>query len=250
MKVATKLLCAMIVATILCAAMATTAFAAETGNLGLNVANGEDGNTLVTVVADTTISSGQLEIYYDANVLTYVGVRVNSISVDVYAVNTETAGIIKLAWVAPGAYDAANAADLITIQFQSKSQNATVTLSGKVYDADGALVNILGARDTSALEKAIAKAESLDPSRYTEESFAAVKTATQEAKAVLADTGASQAELDAAAKNLNDAIAALKKVGGDSADTGDNILPVMGMMLLSACGMAACLITKKGWWAK
>jgi Putative glycosyl hydrolase of unknown function (DUF1680). len=62
--------------------------------------------------------------------------------------------------------------------------------------------------DTSALEKAIADANKIDKSVYTEDSYAKVQAALEAAKK--ADK-TSQSAVDAAVKNLRDAIAGLKK---------------------------------------
>jgi hypothetical protein len=112
-------------------------------------------------------------------------------------------------------------------------------------------VDIISELNVQDLKKAMDKAEKLDGRNYTEESFAAVEKALKEAEAVLADPDATQEEIDAATKRLNDAMQALVKDQSGSADTGDNILPITGMMLFSA---AAVVLTvagkKKGWWAR
>ena len=64
-------------------------------------------------------------------------------------------------------------------------------------------------KDTSKLIRAITKANCLDKSKYTEESYAAVEEALANAKAVLADPYAKQQDVDQAAKALNDAMDAL-----------------------------------------
>ena len=252
MKIARKMLCAMIVVIALCAMLVTPAFAAETGNLWLNVAGAEQANTTIVVCADTTVTNGMVELRYDSSKLTYRSVTVSEEYVSVVAVNTDTEGVVKIAWVAPGYYETdGTETALINVLFEGVASADEIFVSGNVYDAEGQLVNILSARDTSALEEAIAKAEKLDEKAYTEESFAAVEKALEEAKAVLANPEATQEELDAAAKKLNDAMADLVKVSDGSADTGDTIAPVAAMLLLSGAAMAVCLVSnKKGWWAK
>lgn len=184
MKVARKLLCALVVVTLLCAMMATTAFAAETGNMWLKVV-GESRKTVVTVVADTTVTNGQVELHYNASKLTYTGVTVDDRYVDVYAVNADTPGVIKIAWVAPDAYADNGVTALISLSFTGKSSAGAFSISGSAFDAAGTQLTIVNKDDTG------------------------------------------------------------------SADTGDSILPVMGLMLLSVSAMAVCLVSKqKGWWAK
>lgn len=248
MKNARKMLCAMIVVIALCALLVTPAFAAETGNMWLNVAEAQ-ANTNVVVCADTTVTNGQVELRYDSSKLTFRSVTTNDAYVSVVAVNTDTEGVVKIAWVAPGYYEAegTNMA-LITVLFEGVAGADEIFVTGNVYDAEGQLVNILSARDTSALEEAIAKAEGLDEKDYTEESYAAVEEALEEAKKVLADPDATQEELDAAVEKLNDAMDALVKDG--NAETGDGIASVIAVALLSAA-MTVCLVSnKKGWCAK
>ena len=93
--------------------------------------------------------------------------------------------------------------------------------------------------DTSELEKAIVKAEGLDESNYTKTSFKDVTKALKNAKSVLADSNATQEEVDAAAKALNDAISALELLSESNPSTG--IEPMMNaiivMVVLSAAGI-------------
>ena len=65
--------------------------------------------------------------------------------------------------------------------------------------------------DKTALQQAIAAAEGMDKSKYTDDSVAAVNSALDAAKQVNADADATQAEVDSAAKALNDALKALKE---------------------------------------
>ncbi len=253
MRVAKKLLCALIVVAALCTMMATTAFAAESGNLWLNVTGEAQKRTTVVVCADTTVTNGMVELRYDSSKLTYDSVTVSEAYVSVFAVNADTEGVIKIAWVAPGAYETdGTGIALINVHFKGEAGDSLVTVSGNVYDVDGQLMDIINPLDTAALEAAIAKAEKLDKKDYTAESYAPVAEALTEAKAVLADSGATQEEVDAATKKLNDAMAGLVKGGDDSADTGDNIVPVLVVLLLSATAAVVLILVgkKKGWWGK
>lgn len=77
--------------------------------------------------------------------------------------------------------------------------------------------------DRTALDKAIAGAEALDLTPYTAQTAKAVTDALAAAKAL--PLTATQAEMDAAAKALNDAVAALETKPGSTTDTekpGDN----------------------------
>lgn len=185
MKAARKLICVLVMVTVLCAMLATAAFAAEDGNMWLQTGEGEDGKPVVTIVADTTVTNGQVELRYDAKKLTYADVTVSEEFVDVYAVNTDTPGVIKIAWVAPGAYTTEGDTALIQVSFTGKLGAKAVSISGDAYDAEGNPVTMTVKEDDS------------------------------------------------------------------SADTGDSIAPIMGLMLLSAAAMAVCVVcNKKGWWVK
>lgn len=120
--------------------------------------------------------------------------------------------------------------------------------------------------DRTALDKAIADAEALDLNQYTDETAKAVSDALAAAKAL--SLTAAQAEMDAAAKALNDAIDALEKKSGSTTDpekpgdntdtekpdngtteppkTGDTatVLPI-ALLVLSGSAAALMLTTKK-----
>lgn len=190
MKAVRKLLCVLMMVTMLCTMMAATAFAAEDGRMWLRVEEPAEGDAVITIVADTTVTNGHVELRYDAENLTYTGVSVTEEFVDVYAVNTDTPGVIEIAWVAPGAYEAKDEDALILVSFTGDVSTRKLSVAGKAYGAAGAEVKLLS-------------------SIQTENGFE------------------------------------------DSADTGDSILPVVALMLLSATAMAFCLVSnRKGWWAK
>lgn len=72
-----------------------------------------------------------------------------------------------------------------------------------------AIDGLLGHADYSKLQAAVDEAEAADPEGYTPESYSAYYNAVQAAKAVLANPDATQAEVDAALKAVNDAKDAL-----------------------------------------
>ncbi len=97
------------------------------------------------------------------------------------------------------------------------------------------------------LNKAYLKAMALDKDLYTEDSFAHVDAALAVVMAYLETPGTAE-EMQAAADALNDAIRNLE-LNPDSPDTGNFLtVPVMLLMVLSACGIVAvaALISKKG----
>lgn len=95
--------------------------------------------------------------------------------------------------------------------------------------------------DTGELEKAIDLAEGLDEDKYTEDSFADVEEALEEAKDVLENENATQEEVDAAAKKLNDAIAALVLAGSNKPNSGDssNLARPVILAIVAILGIAA-----------
>jgi hypothetical protein len=100
--------------------------------------------------------------------------------------------------------------------------------------------------DTTALEQAIAAAKAVNKDKYTDETVAALENALAAAEAVLADSLASQEEVDAAAQALRDAIKALKAVDIGNAETGDNGVAIFGMLaVLSALAMTAMVVNKR-----
>lgn len=74
--------------------------------------------------------------------------------------------------------------------------------------------------DTTALQEAVKKAESLDSTEYTTDSWSAMQTELGEAKDILAKENPTQAEVDEATNHLNAAVEALVKAEKPSeADT-------------------------------
>ncbi len=89
---------------------------------------------------------------------------------------------------------------------------ATITATTVIGDLSAACV-ITVATDKTALKKAIDDAENANynEQNYTKDSFAAFKSALENAKTVYADVDASQSEIDTATANLTGAVSALAK---------------------------------------
>ncbi len=77
--------------------------------------------------------------------------------------------------------------------------------------------------DKTALEKAIADAEKVDTSKYTEETLAALTEAVNTAKEVLASETATQEDIDNAAKAVTDAMSKLVEVPGDNKELNSEV---------------------------
>ncbi len=203
----------------LCLALTTMVYAAEAGMLWLSVTLSENGkDTTALLLTDTVVTDGLIKVTYDPEKLTYEDILVSSAYVAMHAVNADKAGELLISWVAPNAYTMeGNAAALIEIHFKG-TDGASLEITGEAHDADGNALSI-GSVDTAALEQELAKAEALKAEDYTEDSWADLEAAVENAENTLSDPTATQAEVDAAAKALKEAIAALEKfVPADKTD--------------------------------
>ena len=77
--------------------------------------------------------------------------------------------------------------------------------------------------DKTALENAIADAEKVDTSKYTEETLAALTEAVNAAKEVLASETATQEDIDNAAKAVTDAMSKLVEVPGNNEELNSEV---------------------------
>ncbi len=211
MKRANKVVRILAVIIVMCMMMATVASAAEAGKLWIRVTESENGkDTAALIVTDTTVTDGLVKVTYDPAKLTYKDLLVSSEYVAMHSVNAAEAGIILISWVAPEAYTAdGTPITLIQINFEGSAEGTPLEATGVGHDAQGNEIQI-GTVDTSALEEAIQAAEALKEDDYTEETWAALEEALENARDTLEDPTASQAEVDQAAKDLQDAIAALE----------------------------------------
>lgn len=240
MKLAGKAVTALLLAALMVLMLPMAAFAAEEGKVWLVVSE-EDGMTAAVIVADTLVTDGLVEVTYDSEKLTYVGVETAEAYVAMHAVNAEEPGVVKISWVAPGPYETNGSAfGLIRVLFEGVEEESTVAVNGTAHDAEGNIVAIGDGVDTAELEKAIADAEAVKKDKYTDESVAAMEDALAKAKAVLEAPLKTQSDVDAAAKALRDAINALKLVDVGNAETGDETL--VGMFAVLAMTSAAALV--------
>ena len=205
MKQVKKIVCALMVA-VLVFAMSTVAFAAENGSIWMGTTETSD-STLVHIVTDTTVTDGVIEITYDSSALTYKSVSVNDTYVAMHAVNAENPGSVKISWVAPEAYNHdGTGISLIQVNFEGVEEKSSVELSGTAKFADGSKVPFTKGPDDSELIKAILEAEGLTEYFYSEESFAKVTAALEEAYKVLESPISSQKDMDEAEKALERAV--------------------------------------------
>lgn len=210
MRTAKRIFCTLITAVLLLM-LSTFVFATESGNAWLAISASEDGNTVVSIMVDETVTDAYVELAYDTNALTYGGVEVNAECVAYYSVNTETAGMVKIAWVSDGTYEAANGVALITFTFHGVSETDPI-LSGKLNNAAGETLDIRILADMQALEAAIVAGEAVDTTPYTAASVAVLEDALTDAKVLLEDPFAPQEQVDAAADAVYAAMDALTEI--------------------------------------
>lgn len=211
MKTAKRTICALMMAALLLLSMGTAVFATEMNEAWLQVDDSNENVTKVSFVANSAITDGLITVTYDAAQLSYLGLEVNSDCVAYSSVNADTAGVIKMAWVSSGDYEAQDVA-VFTLIFDGETDN-TIAMTGELTGRDGEPVTILDTlygADLSELKKAVLVARGLSAEHYTADSFEAMESALAAAEALLGAQFASQEDVDAAALALNNAIDALE----------------------------------------
>lgn len=145
----------------------------------------------------------------------------------------------------------ANPGDTCDITFEYESSVDGTFPTEPVYVKETVTVKIKAGEtpvviDTTELEKQISIAEGLTESAYTPDSWANMIAVLKDAKAVLANPQ-TQEQVDAAAKALATAIAALVEVQDDpNPPTSDNSSVIMmTVVLVSGIALAGALVCKK-----
>ena len=109
------------------------AAATETDAVWQNV-SAAGNEVVVSLNANTAIVAGQVQLNFDAAKLTFVAVEEAKDHVSYISVNTETAGVVKIAFVGTGASDG-SAHSLLKVRFTGTDRNA-VTVNGQVHTPD------------------------------------------------------------------------------------------------------------------
>ncbi len=198
-------------------ALSVSATEAQGATLVLDVGNGKGTVTVdLYLEGGTGITNGTVTVEFDASVLKVANVQPSS-AYAMHSVN-QADGAITLSWV--GSQLTAEKTLLLTLQLEvaeGTDKDLTYTALANCF-TDQEAVEVANASvtvafdvpvDTTELQKAIAAGEAVDASLYTEESYAAVTAALNSAVAVLTDKDATQEDVNAAAKAVYDAIAAL-----------------------------------------
>jgi hypothetical protein len=226
MRSVNKTIRSLVMLVLVCAMLTTAAFAAGEGSVWLRTMESDTDGLSVFIAANTTVTDGQVELVYDAENMIYTGTEINGDYVAMYAVNADEPGVVKIAWVAPGAYEAEDSHWLIQVSFDGEG---AVTMNGTINAADGSAVEQTEL-DTAELEKAILEAEGLYENDYTHRSWATLKKALDIAKDVMNDPAADQSQVDAAAETLRNGMASLElKLFTDNAELYKTILRAQGL---------------------
>ena len=138
MRSAKRAVCVLSVLVLVCMMLSAVAFADESGKVWLKLDQSEENAAATLIVTDTTVTDGVVTVTYNSDELTYQSVEVTESFVAMYAVNAETAGEVRISWVAPEAYEAdGSALELIQVNFTGKADEDSVELSGSAFDAAG-----------------------------------------------------------------------------------------------------------------
>ena len=113
-------------------------------------------------------------------------------------------------------------------------------------DSDKPSVEVKVNKD--ALFEAIKKAEAIDETKYTKESYQNLVAALENGRKVYSDENADQEQVDQAVNSLNEALAALEEIAGNenkTPATGDNLNVLLPMVLIAVAGGVILFQTKK-----
>ena len=91
----------MALAVAVCMLLTLSVFATETGSYWAAESSAE-GEAYAAVVGTGVVTDGVVEMTYDADALSPEDLQVNEKYVAMYSANAEEAGVIRIAWVAPG----------------------------------------------------------------------------------------------------------------------------------------------------
>ena len=91
----------MALAVAVCMLLTLSVFATETGSFWATESSAE-GEAYAAVMGSGVVTDGVVEMTYDADALSPEDLQVNEAYVAMYSVNAEEAGVIRIAWVAPG----------------------------------------------------------------------------------------------------------------------------------------------------
>ena len=91
----------MALAVAICMLLTLSVFATENGSYWA-VDSSAEGEAYAAVMGSGVVTDGIVEMTYDADALSPEDLQVNDAYVAMYSANAEEAGVIRIAWVAPG----------------------------------------------------------------------------------------------------------------------------------------------------
>ena len=91
----------MALAVAVCMLLTLSVFATETGSYWATESSAE-GEAYAAVMGSGVVTDGVVEMTYDADALSPEDLQVNEEYVAMYSVNADEAGVLMIAWVAPG----------------------------------------------------------------------------------------------------------------------------------------------------
>lgn len=208
MKYWKKMICVpLLLALLLCVFPAAHAVAAGEDQAWLNT-QAADGSVVAYICVDTTVSDGLIEVRYDSAALTFVEVVADSRYVAAQAVNAEDAGVVRIAWLAPGDYKLDGTVHiLLQVRFAGAAADS-LALSGELHTPKNKDLKLI-TLDFAPLQTVIAQAEAQDREQYTAQSVAALDDALKNASAAMENMLITQTALDTAAQQLRQALSGL-----------------------------------------
>lgn len=219
MKHIGKVAYTMLLTILFCMVSAVSVYAADEEPIRLNLTEESEDEVSAQVVADRALTDGVLTLSYDSSLLGYAEIEIDENIVALYSVK-DNGGVLSISWIStekPKTRSTEFA--LFKVKFSGDvgalNANSIKIFSATAHIENGEVIHA-GTLDVSKLEAAIGKAQGLDASQYTQESYKVVEDALTAAKNVLANPIATQKEIDEATDVLEKAIAALVKTNSST----------------------------------
>lgn len=222
--------------------------AAESGTIWYESTVTEEGVT-VCVWTDADAASGVIALEYDKKALKFQDVELEQTYMAAHSINAKIPGEVKISWVAPKETGSQGVHKLMQLHFTGTSAE-TIRMSGSANTATGEKITV-AALDLVALNAAIEAAEAKTAQDYTQESFAALETALQEAKALLSQEYRTPAQISAAAQKLEAALKNLEEPIPDVVEPpvkngSMGIVVAIAAVCVAAAVIVVILLKKRG----
>lgn len=228
--------------------------AAENGTIWFESKVTAEGVT-VSLWTDADVASGVITINYDKKALTFRQLELEEAYIAAHAINSKRPGVVQISWVAPADAASADAHLLMQLHFEGASVE-NISISGSAYTTTGESVYV-AALDFVALNALIEEAEGKLQEDYTQESFAAMRNALDEAKALLEQQHVTPAQISAAAEKLQAAMDALQQPQPETqpgvtpgGDEDQNhlvaVVAIVSAVMIAAVALLLVILKKRG----